>query len=107
VPAQGLPPQVGASSAIAVHRRPRRATRDGVDVRPVLRLLRRLHHGARDGWRVGQVPTVEAEEQRPRHREVATLQQERASTPPRIQGWRRSQGRRLTRRSPWPEPLEA
>jgi transposase len=107
VQAQGLTNHGVDSSSIEVHRRQRRAQSDGLDVRQLLRMLRRFHQGARDVWRVVHVPTVEAEDQRHLHRDVATLKQERARTTTRIQGLRRSQGRRLTSLSQLPEPLEA
>jgi hypothetical protein len=52
------------SSSLAGNRRQRRAKRDALDVRKVVRLLMRDHHGDRQVWRVGNVPSVEAEEQR-------------------------------------------
>jgi hypothetical protein len=57
--------------------------------------------------RVVRVPSVEAEDQRHRHRDLETLQQARASTTTRIKGWLRSQGVRLTRVHKWPAQLEA
>src|SRR6266567_2270789 len=56
---------------------------------------------------VVEVPAVEAEDHRHRHRDVETLRQERASTTTRIQGLLRSQGIRLTSLSKLPEQLEA
>jgi transposase len=58
-------------------------------------------------WRVVPVPTVDAEDHRHLHRDLAPLKQERASTTTRIKGLRSSQGRRLTSLSPFPEHLEA
>ena len=105
--APGITNPVVDSSALEVKRRQRRAKSEGLDVRKLLTMLRRFHHGDRDGWRVVHVPTVEAEAQRPLHRDVETLKQERASTTTRIQGWRSGQGIRRTRLSQFPEPLEA
>jgi transposase len=96
VPAHGLTHSVVAASAIAVNRRQRRAKSDGVDVRKLLRRLIRDESGAREVGRVVPVPSGEAADQRPVPRDLETLTQERASTTPRIKGWRRSQGRRLT-----------
>jgi len=45
--AHGIPNAGGDASAIAVTRRRRRAKREGLDVRQVVRRLRRCHHGAR------------------------------------------------------------
>ena len=95
------------SSSIAVNRRQRRATSDALDVRKVLRMLRRSAHGERDVWRVVRVPAVEAEDHRHRHRDLETLKQERASTTTRITGLLRSQGVRRTHGHTWPEQLEA
>jgi len=105
--AQGITNQVVDSSAIEVKRRQRRAKSDGLDVRKLLTMLMRFHHGERDVWRVVHVPTVEAEDQRHLHRDVETLKPERASTTTRIKGLRRSQGLRLTRLSQFPAQLEA
>jgi transposase len=92
---------------IEVNRRRRRAQSDGLDVRQWLSLLMRFHQGERAVWRVVQVPSVEAEDQRPRHRDLERLKQERASTTTRLKGVRRSQGTRLRSLRQWPEPLDA
>jgi transposase len=107
VPAQGLTNPGVDAAALAVNRRQRRAKSDGLDVRQLLTMLRRLHHGERDVWRVVPGPTVEAEAQRHLPRDVATLKHERASTTTRLKGLRSGQGIRLTRLSQFPEPLEA
>jgi transposase len=104
--AQGITNHVVDSSAIEVNRRKRRAKSDGLDVRKLLTMLMRFHHGERDVWRVVHVPTVEAEDQRHLHRDVATLKQERASTTTRIKGLLSSQGIRLTSLSKFPEQLD-
>ena len=95
----GRTPPVVEASAIAGNRRRRRAQRAGVDGRQVLRLWRRYEQGARHGGQVVQGPAVDAEAQRPRHRAWETRTQERARTPPRLQGWLRRQGRRVTSRT--------
>jgi hypothetical protein len=84
--AQGITNHGGDSSSIAVNRRQRRATSDGLDVRTLLRMLMRYAHGAREGWRVGHVPSVEAEDRRHLHWDVATLKRERARTTTRLKG---------------------
>jgi hypothetical protein len=71
-----------------------------------VRRLMRYEQGARDGWRVGPGPAVEAEAGRPRPRAWATLKQERARTTPRLQGWRGRQGVRRSRVRPVPAPLD-
>jgi transposase len=105
--AQGITNHVVDSSAIEVKRRQRRAKSDGLDVRKLLSMLMRFHHGERDVWRVVHVPTVEAEDGRHLHRDLETLKQERASTTTRIKGLLSSQGIRLTSLSKFPEQLDA
>ena len=95
------------SSSIEVNRRKRRAKSDGLDVRKLLSMLRRYEQGERDVWRVGHVPSVEAEDGRHLHRDLETLKQERASTTTRIKGLLSSQGIRLTSLSKFPEQLDA
>ena len=107
LPAPGLPNQVGDSSSIAVNRRRRRAKRDGLDVRKWLRLLIRYAYGERQVWRVVQVPSVEAADQRHLPRDLEPLQQARARTTTRLKGLLRSQGLRLTSLRQCAEPLEA
>jgi transposase len=105
--AHGITTHVGDSSSIAGNRRQRRAKSDGLDVRKLVRMLLRFYGGEGEVWRVVHVPSVEAEDQRHLHRDLATLQQERASTITRIKGLRSSQGGKLTNWSPFPEQLEA
>src|SRR4029434_3743399 len=73
----------------------------------LLSMLLRFHHGEREVWRVVHVPSVEAEDQRHRHRDLETLKQERASTTARIKGLLRRQGIRLRSLSKCPEHLDA
>src|SRR6266851_3387066 len=105
--AQGITNHVVDSSSIEVNRRRRRAKSDGLDVRKLLSMLLRYHHGERQVWQVGKVPSVEAEDHRPLHRDVETLKQERASTTTRIEGLLSSQGLRVTSLTKLPEQLEA
>jgi transposase len=107
LPAHGSTTAVVESSSLAVQRRKRRATSEGVDGRQVVRMLRRYASGAREVWRVVHGPSVEAEEQRQLPRALATLRQERARTLTRLKGWLRRQGRRLTRLTKGPAPREA
>jgi transposase len=104
--AQGIINFVVDSSSIEVNRRKRRAKSDGLDVRKLVSMLMRYHHGEREVWRVVHVPSVEAEDQRHLHRDLETLKQERASTTTRIKGLLISQGIRLTSLSKLPEQLE-
>jgi transposase len=105
--AQRIRNHVVDSSSIAVNRRQRRAKSDTLDVRKLLRMLMRYEYGDRQVWRVGHVPSVDAEAQRHLHRDLETLKQERASTTTRIQGLLSSQGIRLTGLSKFAEQLEA
>jgi transposase len=105
--AQGSTNQVVDSSSIAVNRRQRRAKSDALDVRKLLRRLRRYHHGAQRVWRVVNVPAVEAEDHRHLHRDLETVQQERARTTNRIKGLFSSQGVRITTVNTLPEQLDA
>jgi transposase len=107
VQVQGITNHVVDSSSIEGHRRKRRAKSDGLDVRKVLTMLMRYHYGERHGWRVVNVPSVAAEEQRPLHRDLETLKQERARTSNRIKGWLSRQGIRRASVHKVPEPLDA
>jgi transposase len=104
---KGITNPVVDASVIEGKRRQRRAKSDGVDVRKLWSMLLRLHHGARDVWRVVHVPTVAAEAGRHLPRDLETLKQERASTTTRRKGVLSSQGRRLTSLSQCPAPLDA
>jgi transposase len=95
------------SSSIEVNRRKRRAKSDGLDVRKLLTMLLRYEHGERQVWQVVKGPSVAAEDQRHLHRDLETLQQERARTTTRIKGWLSRQGIRLTSVSKLPEQLDA
>lgn len=70
---QGITNHVVDSSSIEVNRRKRRAKSDALDVRKLVSMLIRFHHGAGEVWRVVHVPTVEAEDQRHLHRDLETL----------------------------------
>jgi transposase len=105
--AQGIANSVVDASSIEVNRRKRRAKSDGLDVRKLLSMLRRYQHGEHHVWRVVNVPSVEAEDQRHLHRDLETLKQDRASATARIKGLLSSQGIRLTSLSQLPEQLDA
>src|SRR5262244_3799334 len=103
----GIANHVVDSSSIEVNRRRRRAKSDGLDVRKLLSMLIRYHHGERQVLQVVKVPSVEAEDQRHLHRDLETLKQERASTMTRIEGLLSSQGLRVTSLTKLPEQLDA
>ena len=107
LPAQGITTHVVDSSSIDVNRRQRRAKSEALDVRTLVRRVRRSHHGARQVWRVVNVPSVEAEDQRHLPRDLETLQQARASTTNRMKGWRSRQGVRLASVHKLPAQLDA
>ena len=103
----GITTHVVDASSIEVNRRRRRAQSEGLDVRKLLRMLMRYEQGERHVWQVVKVPSVEAEDQRHLHRDLATLKQERASTTTRIQGLLSSQGLRVTSLTKLPAQLDA
>ena len=105
--AHGITNHVVDSSAIEVSRRQRRAKSDGLDVRKLLSMLMRYEQGERQVWQVVHVPSVEAEDQRHLHRDLATLKRERARTTARIHGLLSSQGLRVTSLTKLPEQLDA
>src|SRR5262249_14701285 len=71
--AQVITRHVVDSSSIEVNRSERRAKSDGLDVRKLLTMLMRSHHGERGVWRVVNVPSIEAEDQRHLHRDLETV----------------------------------
>jgi transposase len=105
--AQGITNHMVDSSSIEVNRRRRRAKSDGLDVRKLLSMLLRYEQGERQVWQGGKGPSVEAEDQRHRHRDVETLKRERASTTTRIKGLLSPQGIQVTTLTKFPEQLEA
>jgi transposase len=105
--AHGSTNSVVDSASIAVNRRQRRAKSEGLDGRKLLSMRMRSASGEREVWRVVQVPSVEAEDQRPLHRDLETLKHERARTTTRLKGLLSSQGIRLTRLRKFPAQLEA
>ena len=105
--AHGIINHVLDSSAIEISRRRRRAKSDGLDVRKLVTMLIRYHQGEDKVWQVLKVPSVDAEDQRHLHRDLATLKQERASTTHRIKGLLSSQGLQVTSLSKLPEQLDA
>jgi transposase len=78
-----------------------------LDVRKLLSMLIRYHHGEQKVWQVVHVPSVEAEDQRHLHRDLETLKRERGSTTSRIKGLLSSQGLQVTSLTHLPEQLDA
>ena len=93
--AQGITTHGVDSSSLEVNRRQRRAKSEALDVRKLLRMLRRYHYGERQVWRVVHGPSVAAEEPRHLPRDLETLKQARASPTNRIKGLLSRQGGRL------------
>ena len=84
--AEGIANDVVESSSIEVPRKKRRAKTDGIDGGALLRLLWRYHNGEREALRIVRVPSMEDEDRRELHRELATAKQDRGSVTNRIKG---------------------
>lgn len=83
------------SASIEVNRRAKQAKTDRLDVGKLLSMLIRYHSGEEKVWSVVHVPSVEAEDNRHLHRELAALKKDRTRHSNRIQGLLASQGLRL------------
>ncbi len=81
----GIENEVVDSSSIEVSRRLRRAKTDRLDGDRLLAKLVRYHAGEREGWSVLRVPSIEDEDARRLHRELARLKRERLAHRCRIQ----------------------
>lgn len=84
--AEGIANEVIESSSIEVPRKKRRAKTDGIDGGALLRLLWRYHNGEREALRIVRVPSVEDEDSRELHRELATVKKDRGRVTNRIKG---------------------
>jgi transposase len=82
----GVANEVIDSSSIEVNRRKRRSKTDRLDLKKMLKMLVRYHHGEADVWRTVRVPSVAEEDARQLHRELETLHQEQTSHSNRIKG---------------------
>ncbi len=69
----GIENLVVDSSSIEVSRRRRRAKTDRMDATKLVTMLIRYHSGDRKVWHVVRIPSVEAEDGRQPHRELAQL----------------------------------
>jgi transposase len=83
------------SASLEVNRRFRRVKTDRVDLGKLVTMLIRYHAGESKVWRVVRVPTVEQEDGRQLHRELASLKGERTRHINRIKGLLVNQGVRL------------
>lgn len=103
----GIENQVVDSSSIETNRRKRRAKTDRIDGVKLLTMLMRYWSGERGLWSVVRVPSVEHEEGRRLHRELATLNKERTRHRNRIRGLLVAQGLRLEPKGDFLQRLEA
>jgi len=103
----GVENQVVDSSSIETNRRKRRAKTDRIDGVKLLTMLMRYWGGERGLWSVVRVPSVEDEEGRRLHRELASLNKERTRHRNRIRGLLVAQGLRLEPKGDFLQRLEA
>ena len=96
--AAGVENHVVESSSIEVNRRARRAKTDRLDLGKLLTMLMRYQGGERQVWGVVHVPSVDEEDSRHLHRELADVKAERSREINRIKGLLASQGIALMRR---------
>lgn len=80
----GVENLVVSSSSIEVPRQARRKKTDRLDVEKLLTMLMRHHMGDKRVWSVLRVPSVEDEDRRQLHRELATLKKERTQHTNRV-----------------------
>lgn len=92
---QGVESVVVDSASIEVNRRAKRAKTDGLDAGSLVRMLVRYDSGEKKVWSVVHVPSMEAEDRRHIHRELATLKAERTRHINRIKGLLATQGVRI------------
>jgi len=103
----GIENQVVDSSSIETNRRKRRAKTDRIDGVKLLTMLMRYWGGERGLWSVVRVPSVEDEEGRRLHRELASLNKERTRHRNRIRGLLVAQGLHLEPKGDFLQRLEA
>jgi len=95
------------SASLEVNRRKRKVKTDRVDARKLLMMLIRYHNGEPKVWHIVRVPTLEQEDGRQLHRELASLKRERTQHINRIKGLLVSQGVRLEIKNDFPEQVSA
>ena len=88
----GIENLVVDSASIEVKRRAKRTKTDRLDVGKLARMLVRYDSGEKKVWSVVHVPSVEAEDRRHMHRELATLKADRTRHINRIKGLLATQG---------------
>jgi transposase len=89
---RGITNVVVDSGAIEVNRRRKHVKSDPVDAAKLLNLLCRYHGGERKVFSVVNVPTVEDEDRRQRHRGLKDLQRQQTACSNRLKGLLASQG---------------
>jgi transposase len=92
---QEIENQVVDSASIEVNRRAKRAKTDRLDVGKLVRMLVRFDSGEQKVWSVVHVPSVQDEDRRHLHRELATLKADRTRHINRIKGLLATQGIRI------------
>jgi transposase len=102
---EGIENIIVDSASLEVNRRKRKVKTDRVDAGKLLMMLLRYHSGEPKVWHVVRVPTVEQEDGRQLHRELAGLKRERTQHINRIKGLLVSQGIRLQINKDFPEQV--
>jgi transposase len=92
---EGIKNLIVDSSSIEVKRRSRRAKTDRMDAEKLLNMLIRYDHGDKKVWSVVRVPSVEAEDNRHLHRDLATMKKDRTRHINRIKGLLAGHGVRM------------
>src|SRR5215467_95769 len=69
----GIDNRVVDSASIEVNRRQRRAKSDALDAAKLVQMLIRWHNGESKVWNIVNIPTIEDEDRRQRHRELIEL----------------------------------
>ncbi len=104
--AEGIENEVIDSASIEVSRRRRQVKTDRIDVKALLGLLIRYHHGERGALPVIRVPEIEEEDRRRINRERERLIKERGAHSARIKSLFKLHGINLERMSDFPVLIE-
>ena len=104
---EGIENIIVDSASLEVNRRKRKVKTDRVDARKLLTMLIRYHNDEPKVWHVVRVPTLQQEDDRQLHRELASLKRERTQHINRIKGLLVSQGVRLEINKDFPEQVSA
>ena len=94
------------SSSIEVKRRARQNKTDNLDVRKLLTMLIRYHHGEYKVWSVVKIPSEAIEDYRQLNRELIALKKERTQHINRIKGLLATQGKTMAVNSSFEANLE-